>query len=78
MDLGIEHGKKQQDSLLILTIISATKKLMSFAKSGVILHQLMDLHPIWLLKERINKANLVLDMYSITVRLVGCGFQLFK
>jgi len=64
MDLGIEYGNKQQDSLLIL-IISATKILMSFAKSGVILHQLMDLHPIWLLKERINKANLVLDMHSI-------------
>jgi len=31
----------------------------------VILHQLMDLHPIWLLKERMNKANLVLDMHSI-------------
>jgi len=65
MDHGKEYGKGQQDLLLMLIIISTIGIQMNFAKNGVTLHQLMDLHLIWLLKEKINKANLVSNVHSI-------------
>ena len=65
MDHGKEHGKRQHDLLLMLIITSTIEMMMNFARNGVILHQLMALHLIWLLKLKINKENLVSDGHSI-------------
>jgi len=76
MDHGKGHGRKQHDSLLMLIITSTIEMMMNFARNGVILHQLMALHLIWLLKPKINKANLVSDMHSIhrqALILVSCS-----
>ena len=70
MDHGKEHGKEQYSLLLMLITISTVEMMMNFARNGVILHQLMALHLIWLSKPKINKENLVSDMHS-THRLVN-------
>ena len=62
MDLGTECGKRQQDLLLILIIISTIMIQMNFVKNGVTLHQLMVLPLIWLSKEKTNKAKCALDV----------------
>ena len=64
MDHGKGHGKRQHDLLLMLIITSTIEKMMNFARNGVILHQPMALHLIWLWKPKINKANLVSDVHS--------------
>jgi hypothetical protein len=65
MDHGNGHGKRQHDLLSMLTITSTIEMMMNYARNGVILHQLMALHLTWLLKPKINKANLVSDVHSI-------------
>src|SRR5271170_3722923 len=65
MDHGEGYGKRQVDLLLMLIITSTIEMMMNFAKNGVILHQLMALHLIWLLKAKIKKENFVSDMHSI-------------
>ena len=64
MDHGIGYGKRQLDSLSMLIITSTIEMMMNFARNGVILHQLMALHLIWLLKLKIKKEKLVSDMHS--------------
>ena len=65
MDHGKRHGKRQLNLLLMLIITSTIKMMMNFAKNGVILHQLMVLHLIWLLKLKIKREKLVSDVHSI-------------
>jgi hypothetical protein len=62
MDHGIGYGKRLHGLLLMLI---TTSMMMNFARNGVILHQLMALHLIWLLKLKIKKEKFVSDVHSI-------------
>jgi hypothetical protein len=65
MDHGIGYGKRLHGLLLMLITTSTIEMMMNFARNGVILHQLMALHLIWLLKLKIKKEKLVSDVHSI-------------
>ena len=65
MDHEMGYEKRLHNLLLMLIITSTIKMMMNFARNGVILHQLMALHIIWLLKLKIKKEKLVSDMHSI-------------
>ena len=57
MDHGIGYGKRLHGLLLMLITASTIEMMMNFARNGVILHQLMALHLIWLLKLKIKKEK---------------------
>ena len=60
---GTGYGKRQLDLLLMLIITSTIEMMMNFERNGVILHQLMAQHLIWLLKQKIKKEKLVSDIH---------------
>ena len=64
MDHGIGYEKRLHGLLLMLITTSTIEMMMNSARNGVILHQLMALHLIWLLKLKIKKEKLVSDMHS--------------